>query len=452
MTESLARFPSYPAYKPSGVLWLGDIPAHWEVKRLKFGCRINPSKSEIVHLSPTFVVSFLPMENIGEDGKLLLTEARTLGQVGQGYTYFRNSDVIVAKITPCFENGKGALSGNLVGGIGFGTTELHVLRSNDNVDSRFVFYVTRSHAFRNLGVAMMYGAAGQQRVPENFVQDFRVAFPPLPEQRAIAAFLDRETAALDALIAKKEQLIQRLQEKRVALISRAVTKGLDPNARMKDSGVEWLGEAPEHWEVKRLKNIANVAFSNVDKHSLEGEQPVLLCNYVDVYKNEKITPAIDFMRATATKEEIKKFLLQRNDVIITKDSEEWNDIAVPAYVETNFEDVLCGYHLARVRPNASKIDGKFLFRAFQANAINYQFQIEATGITRYGIDQYAITNTIFLCPPIDEQRAIAAYLDRETEKIDALVAKIREGIARLREYRGALIAAAVTGKINVAQT
>lgn len=228
---------SYPEYKPSGVERLGEIPAHWQVKRMRFSCVVNPSKAEVAHRPLDTKVSFLPMEQIGEDGRLSLEWTRTLKEVTQGFTYFRDSDVVVAKITPCFENGKGAICKGLVNGIGFGTTELIVLRPNQDVDSRFVFYVTKATAFRAFGTAMMYGSAGQQRVPEDFVRNFRVGLPCVVEQQAIADFLDRETARIDGLVAKKERLIELLQEKRTALISHAVTKGLNPNAPMKDSGV-----------------------------------------------------------------------------------------------------------------------------------------------------------------------------------------------------------------------
>jgi restriction endonuclease S subunit len=167
------------------------------------------------------------MERIGEDGTLSLEEKRPIEEVRQGYTYFRDEDVIVAKITPCFENGKIALCCNLVGGIGFGTTELHVLRTRGCVLPSFIAYITRIVEFRSIGTSTMYGAAGQQRVPENFVANFQIPFPPPPEQRAIAAFLDQETAKLDTLIAKVQQGIALLREYRTALISAAVTGTID---------------------------------------------------------------------------------------------------------------------------------------------------------------------------------------------------------------------------------
>ncbi len=189
-----SRYKPYPRYKDSGVDWLGKVPEDWEVKRLRHMAQVNPSKSEVDDVDLDQAVSFLPMESIGEDGSLDLDTARPLGSVYQGFTYFRDNDVLIAKITPCFENGKGAIAENLRNGIGFGTTELHVLRSGSELDRRFLFYLTASFAFRQPGEAWMYGAGGQKRVPDDFVLNFRSGFPPQPEQRAIAEFLDRETA------------------------------------------------------------------------------------------------------------------------------------------------------------------------------------------------------------------------------------------------------------------
>jgi type I restriction enzyme S subunit len=276
-----------------------------------------------------------------------------------------------------------------------------------------------------------------------------LVLPPIPEQRAIAAFLDRETARIDALIEKKRRQIELLREKRSALISHTVTKGLDPNAKMKDSGIEWLGEIPEGWEIRKLKYIASVQFSNVDKNTVEGEEPVRLCNYIDVYKNEFIKDDFEFMQATATRAEIGKFTLKQGDVIITKDSESWTDIAVPAYVTDQLQGVLCGYHLAQIRAKSQILDGKYLFRAFASKLINYQFQVASTGITRYGLGNYWLENGLLVLPPIPEQRAIAAFLDRETARIDALIEKVETSIKLLLEYRTALISEAVTGKIDV---
>ena len=426
-----------------------SIHHDWQELRLRYCVTVNPPKSEVSRLSGNTAVSFVPMEAVGEMGGLRLDQTKTLDEVSGGYTYFRDGDILIAKITPCFENGKGAIAEGLENGIGFGTTELHVLRPSLSLDRRFLFYLTLSHGFRGMGTGSMYGAGGQKRVPDDFVRDFRHPIPSLPEQRAIAEFLDRETARIDALIEKKRRQIELLQERRAAVISRAVTKGLDPKAKMKPSGIEWLGEIPEHWRVRKLKWIAETQFSSVDKHAIEGEQPVRLCNYVDVYYHDHITSALDFMAATATPDEARRFEIKEGDVLVTKESEEWDDIAVPAFVSEQLDGVICGYHLALIRAKAGQIDGRFLFRAFSARGINDQFRVEATGITRYGLGKYGLDNALFPVPPIFEQRAIAAFLDRETVRIDALIGKIEKSIELLREHRSALISAAVTGKIDV---
>lgn len=230
-----------------------------------------------------------------------------------------------------------------------------------------------------------------------------------------------------------------------------------PYPKYRPAGLEWVPQIPEHWEVRKLKHIATVTFSNVDKKSDDGEVSVRLCNYTDVYYNDYITPDLEFMEATATPDEISKFKLEPGDVLVTKDSEEWSDIAVPAHVSAGLNGVLCGYHLALIRPRAEVIHGDYLFRAFAARGVNDQFRVEATGITRYGLGKYPLDNALFPVPPVEEQRAIAAFLDRKTQMIYRLVAKIEHlggkvgetKASLLREYKSALLTAAVTGKIDV---
>lgn len=218
---------AYPAYKPSGVEWLGEIPAHWQAKRLRFVGKVNPVKSEVAHLLPDTEVSFVPMEAVSEYGGLNLDQTKRIEDVYQGYTYFRDGDVVIAKITPCFENGKGSIATGLTNGVGFGTTELHVVRPLPEIDRQFFFYISISVAFRQLGEAEMYGAGGQKRVPDSFIRDYRCPVPPLEEQQRIAAFLDRETVRIDALVMKVRDSIDMLREYRTALISAAVTGKID---------------------------------------------------------------------------------------------------------------------------------------------------------------------------------------------------------------------------------
>jgi len=219
--------------------------------------------------------------------------------------------------------------------------------------------------------------------------------------------------------------------------------------RTKPSGVEWLGDVPEHWEVKRLKTSAICWVSNVDKVPAEDELPVRLCNYTDVYYHDHITPDMELMETTATADEIRRFGLRVGDVVITKDSEEWSDIAVPALVKKTAPDLVCGYHLAIIRSHPKALCGDYLLRAFQSYAVNQQFQVAASGVTRYGLPKASIGDAWIPLPDPAEQRSIAAFLDRETGRVDRLVAKKRELIERLKEKRTALISDCVTGKAEV---
>jgi type I restriction enzyme S subunit len=214
--------------KPSGVDWLGDVPEGWEVVRLRHIARMNPSKSEIASVERDAIVSFLPMEAVGEDGSLDLSRHRTLGEVESGYTYFRDGDVTYAKITPCFENGKGALMAGLDNSFGFGTTELTVLRPNcARILPEYLASLIASPAFLKLGEGHMYGAGGQKRVPDDFARDFVTALPPRPEQAEIVSHVAAMKAQFDTLSATAESAIALLQERRAALISAAVTGKID---------------------------------------------------------------------------------------------------------------------------------------------------------------------------------------------------------------------------------
>jgi len=272
--------------------------------------------------------------------------------------------------------------------------------------------------------------------------------PPANDQRAIVSFLDVETRKIDRLMGVRRRQIEVLREQRAAVIHHAVTQGLDPTAPMKDSGIEWLGKIPKHWEVQPLWSVTRIRNSNVDKKSIEGEQPVILCNYVDVYKNEFIHGQIEFMEATATGSEKLAFALREGDVIITKDSEDWRDIAVPAIVVETIPHLLCGYHLALLRAGSAILAG-YLFRLLQSKACSSYFATKALGVTRFGLAQHAVRRCMTPVPPKSEQEAIVTHIDRETVKSDTLISKYERELVLLEEYRSSLISHAVTGKIDV---
>ncbi len=223
----------------------------------------------------------------------------------------------------------------------------------------------------------------------------------------------------------------------------------EPYPEMKDSGVEWLGKVPAHWDVRRLRNIAEIRFSNVDKHSKDDEYAIRLCNYSDVYYNERIRSDIEFMRATATAEEIERFRLVAGDVLITKDSESWEDIGVPALVENTDDALICGYHLALLRPNMERVSGEFLHRALSCRPVANQFFVRASGVTRFGLSQTAIRSVWLPVAPPSEQAAIVRFLDHADRRIRRYIEAKEKLIGLLGEQKQTAIHQAVTGRIDV---
>jgi type I restriction enzyme, S subunit len=205
---------------------------------------------------------------------------------------------------------------------------------------------------------------------------------------------------------------------------------------------------PAHWEVKRLKFTARVFPSSVDKKEYPDEVSVRLCNYTDVYYNDVITGDMDLMGATASVEQVEKFTLHKGDVIVTKDSETPDDIAISAYVPSDLPGVVCGYHLSIVRSKPG-VCGAFVKRLFDSHGIRVQTEIAAKGLTRVGLSQGAFDDLLVPLPCREEQENIAKFLDSETAKIDSLIEQQKRLITLLQERRSALISAAVTGKIDV---
>ena len=206
----------------------------------------------------------------------------------------------------------------------------------------------------------------------------------------------------------------------------------------------WVDQLPDNWDAKPLRSAADYFVSNVDKVPDDDERSVRLCNYTDVYNNEFITLAIDFMQVTASEAEIARFGLAVDDVIITKDSESWDDIGVPALVRETADNLVCGYHLALLRPFKQEMDGAFLFRCLQAKPVRMQLELAANGVTRFGIPKSEIRTMRVPVPPLAQQRAVTDYLDRETARLDALVVAKQQVLRLFAEKRQALITRAVT--------
>ena len=421
--------PPYPTYKPSGVGWLDDVPEHWEVKRGRFCINVNPRSSRLRSLQPNDEVSFVPMEAVGEYGGLQLEQTRAVGDAGDGYTEFDDGDVVVAKITPCFENGKGALAAGLLNGAAFGTTELHVLRSAESLERRFLFYFTITQLFRSFGEGEMYGAGGQKRIPPEFCENVRILLPPKDDQHAIADFLDRETAKIDTLVAKKRTLVERLKEKRTALITRTVTHGLLPDAarqaglepypKLKPSGIDGIGDVPQDWKIVRIgREITLQRGVDITKdEQQEGEVPVVSSGGISSFHDLALTAA-------------PGVVVGRKG---TAGAVHYIAVDFWPHDTTLYVKDFCGNHPRYV-----------YFKLTSMELASFD-----TGSANPTVNRNLVHPVVVSWPPVPEQCAIADFLDRESAKLDLLTAKIETAIDRLQEYRTALITAAATGKIDV---
>ena len=433
-------FPRYPKYKDSGVEWLGDVPEHWGVRRLRFIAELNPSKSEISQLARETVVSFLPMESVGDDGTLSLDKEKTIGEVESGYTYFRDGDVTVAKITPCFENSKGALMCGLANGIGFGTTELIVVRPRpDELLGSYLHFLFISTEFRGLGESHMYGAGGQKRVPDAFVRNFATAFPPVTEQTAIAAFLDRETGKIDELVAEQRRLIELLKEKRQAVISHAVTKGRNPHAPTKPSGIQWLGDVPEHWDTRRFQRCVYVAEGQVDPEDPQYSSMNLIApNHIESGTGQLLS----LVTAADQGAESGKYYCEAGDVVYSKIRPALKKVCIaPAAC-------LCSAHMYPLRPH-SGLTNEFLFWLILTEHFSAFAVLESERVAMPKINRESLKEVSFALPPIDDQGTICRHIHDHVREFDTLTTEAQRGIELLQERRTALISAAVTGKIDV---
>jgi len=441
-------FPRYPAYKDSGVAWLGAVPSHWSVKRLRRAVQLNPSKSETATLSRSEEVTFLPMEAIGEDGTLVLDRLRPIGELESGYTYFAEGDVAIAKITPCFENGKGAVMRGLHGGLGFGTTELIVARPlPKHLDSGYLHRIFTSRPFMQQGEASMYGAGGQKRVPDDFVREFAIALPPVDEQVLINDFLDRETAKIDALVAEQEQLITLLKEKRQAVISHAVTKGLDPSVPMKDSGVEWLGEVPAHWEVKALKFVATVQTGVAKGKDNTGKETVVVPYLRVANVQDGYLALADMAEIEIPSSDLPRYLLRSGDVLMNEGGD-FDKLGRGHVWRAEIEPCIHQNHVFAVRPHS--VAPEWLNTVTSSSYAQFYFMSRSKQSTNLAsISSTSIMELSVVLPPRSEQEQLLAFLERSTAQLKSLIEEAVLSIELMRERRSALISAAVTGQIDV---
>lgn len=478
------RLPAYPHYKPSGVEWLGDVPEHWEVRRAKWavsGC-INGVWGE----EPNGVddVTCIRVADFDRDNLVVLERPPTVRAIEPSQLkarQLRRGDLLIEK--------SGGGEKQLVGCVVSFDHDLDAVCSNfvarmpvlPGLPPRFWCYVHAALYAGKLNYPAIKQTTGIQNLDSGAYLDTPAPFPPSAEQRAIAAFLDRETGRIDRLVAKKRELIERLKEKRTALISRTVTRGLPPgvgkkypqisqiyadekartsphlrssassadqlpeNPPLKPSGIEWLGDIPAHWAVTRLKYAAARIVDcphETPVYSQDGEFAVI--RTADMISGALRLQNVYRVDVEEYRRRIRREAVIAGDVLYGREGERWGFSATaPA------SPVVClGQRMMQFR-TAAHYSNRFLMWELNGRSVYEQGAVDTMGSTAPHVNVETIRNYWLTEPPLAEQAAVASYLDAETANLDALVAKVEQAVERLQEYRTALITATVTGKIDV---
>lgn len=418
----------YPKYKDSGIDWLGEVPEGWEALKLKYGSDVimGQSPSSDDYSDDSLKLPFLQGN----------ADFSTRYPIPRVYCDSANKKIPKGSILVSVRAPVGALNeADQDYGIGRGLCAL-VPKSNLHKDyAWYQLHVTRLE-LTSLATGSTYDA-----VSVDEVADMIILVPQIEEQQAIATFLDRETARIDALIQQKERMIELLKEKRIALITQAVTKGLNPNAPMKDSGIEWLGEVPEHWDVKRLKYVSSCN----DESLPETTDPDFEMLYVDISSVSRIL-------GITTREEMSfedapsraRRKVKNGDTIVSTVRTYLRAIAP---IENAEDNLIVSTGFAVLRPVSIYSD--YLSLVIQSHFVVESIVARSVGVSYPAINATEIGDICITNPPMSEQRSIVDNVRKATLQIDALQSKNEHSITLLREYRSSLINRAVTGKIDL---
>ena len=415
---------------------------------------------DITIFSPQYVgdnidgdVSFVPMESL-RNGTIDYKTIPFLKAKGK-YTYFGNQDLLIAKVTPCFENGNIAIARNLLNGIGFGSSEIFVLRPNKEVISQYLFYLSQSSDFQDKACATMCGVGGLKRISPLFMRTYEFDMPSIENQQRMVTYLDTKLSEIDhqvSLLTSKRDAYLRLKK---SIINHAVTHGLNPNVKMKDSGIEWIGEVPEHWRRMRLKDIAYLYSGLTGKSGddFRCDNTNITKPYVpftSILNNFKIN-STDFPRVIMSDNETQNQVIV-NDLLFLMSSEDYDSIAKSAVVNENLGEVYLNSFCRGLRFTSKDIFANFV--NYQIQATNYRdaLRFEARGFTRINIKIEKISSMFVCLPPLPEQRAIATYLDDKCAKIDTIVSNLDKQISRYGDLKRSLIDEVITGKRAVLRT
>ena len=446
MATLTAKHKPYPVYKPSGVEWLRDVPKHWEVAPAKrhFSIQlgkmlqntpISPSDAEVSYLKAQHVQWF---QVVTADIPTMWAKQYEKCKFG-----IEQGDLLVC------EGGEGGRCAILREQIDNCIIQnaLHRVRPRGLSLNAFLQYVMSA-----VNSAGWFDVLNEKATIAHFTKEkfdaLTIPSPPLTEQRAIAAFLDRETTKIDALVSKKERLIELLQEKRTALISHTVTKGLDSNAPVKESGVEWLGEIPMHWEVRRLKHVTEkIGSGKTPKGGAERyvDDGVMFLRSQNVHFGGLRLADVAHID-TITDNEMSGSRVREGDVLLNITGASLGRSCV---ARLEGADANVNQHVCILRTVQRQNDPDFLAYSIESTSLQDQIFNNENGVSRDALNFEQIGELVISRPAIEEQKSIAAFLDRETAKLDSLIDKVQEAIELLKELRTALISAAVTGKIDV---
>ena len=434
MSGAGKRWKPYPTYKDSGAEWLGEVPEGWEVKRLKFGVDdINQKCLEEAPLTP-----FVALEHIEPwTGKLMVDESSQSD--GQPSCY-QSDDVLFCKLRPYLAKV------HLAKVNGICTSELLVLRAQHGIFPKYLHRFLLSRDTIDCITASTYGAK-MPRANWEFIGNLLLPIPPFPEQRAIAAFLDQQCAQIDSLIEKKQHMLDLLDEKRRAVITQAVTRGLDSTVPMKDSGVEWLGMVPEGWEIKRLGVITQFIQTGPFGSQLHSEDyiesgtPVINPSHI---QNGKIVPNYRCSIDKYNEERLQRHKLNWGDVVFARRGE----MGRCAEILSGDDGYICGTGCLQIRFKENALSA-FFASYLQTEFIRDYLKLESVGSTMDNLNTEILSKIPIPLPPFPEQQAIADYLDVQCAAMDSQRKNMEKSIELLREYRASLITHAVTGKIDV---
>jgi type I restriction enzyme S subunit len=440
------RFKPYPAYKDSGVQWLGQIPAHWKVTRTKFAARLRSGHTPSRQHPEYWLNCTIPWFGLADVWQIRDGRAEYVSETEEKISELGLANS-AARLLP-----RGTVIVSRTASVGFSAImAADMATTQDFVNwvcgpsllAEYLLYVFRSmgHEFNRLTMGSTH-----QTIYMPDVGRFTTPIPPLHEQDQIVARIRQEAGRIDALVAKKEKLIDLLQEQRTALITRAVTKGLDLRARMKDSSFDALGDIPAHWRIKRLWHLTPSHRRIMYGIVLPGPN---VDDGVPIVKGGDVSPErlrLNLLNRTTREIEAGyvRSRLRGGDLVYAIRG----SIGEVAMVPNEIEGANLTQDAARVAYTADS-HGPWLLYALKSLAVFAQLEAGALGATIRGINIRDLKRAVVPVPPRNEQQAIAAFLDRETERIDRLIATIRGAIERLREFRIAIISAAVTGKINV---